>query len=549
MRCWCIALYGLFQVAIMLFLSDNVNAQISGSYPVVVTQLNLACTPAAAGILQHIFGKTDFTCSVSSDETGTMILQVNFGDSISATSTDGESLQLRVNNVFLWLTGGHILTDPDENNYQVLTQVLIRLYKYRTNSYGNIEGYGSPYYIVLWYPVQMQYTDGVVPKVQDLSLARNSYSLPCYLSNNNGYVLYPFNSAVYNVDISKLFDQNNGSSINNFGRVLVGRNIWWPDPSVIQQYQFLVAHSVYDYRTRGYYIAENQLVSGVKGCASPDKLKWPLNNYIDSNLSIGGALEQEGLPLRGGLLDYDNGGQMDLSEWIVNKNRNDPSDDDKNQTDPEVNPPNTDWPEGQSVVDIGRDSFNRYENYWQVETGYYEPLQVSSNLGTLESEALTPFEKEDLELDDMPDVESKTQGLESQITEEIKKWQIYNDLQSLIQPFQATEPFKYEFEVSYEIPSLLNTGGVSPAQPSASATASASHSWAADTPKTIELGKFTLDFSIFTQNSTVNQYVTTIRTILHFVMAVTVFIKIITMVKDAIIGGARGGVMGAAVLG
>ena len=551
MRSWCIALYGLFQVAIMFYSPlSSVFGQIEGNITPTKESVDLMGDRNYIAILQHIFGKTQFSTeyyTYTLDDYTEHHLKVIFGPNVSIQTTSGESVKVRVTNVYVWMTGGHVLQEPDEGLSQVLVQVLVRFSRFKNDQWYSATG--DPIYFAIWSPITMQSANGAEPSVSDLTLTRNTYSLPCYLSNSTGFVLYPFNSAVFKVDATNILNKNSGKQITDFANILIGRNFVWPDPSVVQEYQFLIAHSVYEYATRGYYITENNLGTGLQGFAPVSAFKWPLKNYINANLSIGGAIEREGFPITAGQLDYDNGGQRDLSEWIVNKNRNDPSDDDKNQTDPEVNPPNTDWPEGQSVVDIGRDSFNRYENYWQVETGYYEPLQLSSNLGTLESEALTPFEKDDLELDDMPDVESKTQGLESQITEEIKKWQIYNDLQSLIQPFQATEPFKYEFEVSYEIPSLLNTGGVSPAQPSASATASASHSWAADTPKTIELGKFTLDFSIFTQNSTVNQYVTTIRTILHFIMAITVFIKIITMVKDAIIGGARGGVMGAAVLG
>lgn len=70
-------------------------------------------------------------------------------------------------------------------------------------------------------------------------------------------------------------------------------------------------------------------------------------------------------------LDSDSGGMTDYHEWYQTKHDLlDPSDD--RYTTPEIEVPPEDLPEppeGESVVDIGKDTVGRYENYWDNQVG------------------------------------------------------------------------------------------------------------------------------------------------------------------------------------
>ena len=96
-------------------------------------------------------------------------------------------------------------------------------------------------------------------------------------------------------------------------------------------------------------------------------------------------------------LDTDDGGMTDYHEWYqTDHDLTDPNDDDENTITPPT--PEEDIPEGESVVDIGRDTVNRYDNYWDEQLGDFESLPSISPSSVTPLDALEP---EDIDIQDM----------------------------------------------------------------------------------------------------------------------------------------------------
>lgn len=539
--CRNLALYGLFQVALMVASLSFAQVQPT-TIPIYQSYQYANSSPFLLYVYKHIFEQIGFTCVISEDSSmpgyTEYILDINFGEGVrNLVDSNNTTIQnVGVSGLFIWQSGGLVLNNGvNSDTYQIAVQTVLRFHRIGSNG----KGIGDPYYLVFWNTLEVIYEDAVVPSVSNLSVVKSSYCLPFALDRQNGYILYPFNSPAFPIQVSSVLPRNPEKVIDNFKYALIGYSpvrTWQGSGNE----QFYVVTTNYDYATKAYFINANQValsVTGIQGEVSPSALNWPTNNYINSSLSIGGAISSEGFPTRAGLLDYDSGGQYDLSEWIVNKNRNDPTDDNTDENnDPEVNPPPyEDWPEGQEAVDLGKDTFERYEKYWEDKFGYYAPVTVPTLQTDLPSVSLTPFEDE-LEPEAKIDLESRTQGLESQIETSLARWQIYNDLKALIAPLEASAPFKYDFDFEYELPSLVvaptsSSGGVSP---TASATSSAT--FTPTPPQTVSLGSFSFDMSILYENTTVMSYIRKIRLLIHFVAMIMVFWKVHKMIIGALTG-------------
>lgn len=540
---WYFALYGLFQVA--LILSPLAYGQVTPTNPPILTSYSYSNTsPFLPYLYKYVFERAGVSSTVSFQESmgiSEYVLTVDFGTGVkNLVDNNNTTIQnVGCSGVFIWQSGGLALSNGiDSEQYQVAIQLVLRFH--RIGNQG--QGTGQPYYLVFWNTVEAVFNSATIPSISDLPIVPSSYCLPFALNKQQGYILYPFNCPAYGIQVNRVIPTQANSTIENFRLSLVGYSPLRPWGQSSDS-QFYVVTTNTDFANRAYFINANHIaksVTGFQDAVSASVLNWPLNNYIDHNLSIGGALAREGFPTNAGNLDYDEGGQKDLSEWIVNKNRNDPTDDDRSQNqDPQVNPPpDVEWPEGQNVVDLGKDTFTRYERYWETTTGYYAPLSIKSTDTSLDSIALTPIEDE-IDEEEKVDVLSRTQSLESDIESAFSRWQIYRDLKALISPLESTAPFKYDFQVEFEIPSLLLAQASSSSSSisfSESATMSSSSTFTVDTPTSISLGSFSFDMSFITENTTAMSYIRKFRSVIHFVLLIMLFFKIINMILASALG-------------
>lgn len=519
------ALYGVFQMALILaiilfFIPSFVFAQVDPigvNIPTTFTYDSTQVKPLVIYAFDYCFKKYGFNVTLD-NSSNPISITIDNTKRFSGRNSQGNLVSnLGVASVNWWVTGGTLVGTKVGYETQMCLQITMRVFPTNDNV-----GTGDALYFICWHNLKLIQADlSTKPTILDNELNEKTYTLPVAFNNTDGFTFFPFNKAVYPVDPSTVISaQNSSSQLTNFAAIMKGNYGGYPSRNT----PFMVAQTSYS-SAKGQYFNYLSVLTGFPNAVGRVPLSWPTVKYPDAS----GTKERNNVATSFNQLDYDQGGQVDLSEWMVGKNRSDPTDDDANQV-PEVVPPSdppTEWEEGEYVVDAGKKTAEAYQKYWDDRFGTYEALPTGSISGSINTQYLTSFEYE-LEKESPPDILSKTQSLESEIETTLSRHKIYNDLKTLFAPLQSAAPFSYDFDVEFELPDVVR--GVSAGGSSSGGGSSIGESYSGGgtfspaPPETINVGSFSFDMSMFYENQTVYRIVQVIRQILLFIMIALAYI-------------------------
>lgn len=554
MYCWHFTLYGVFQMALILaviifLFSSPLFAQIEG--PIDGTQFptTFQLNPGVQAnyAIKYALEKIGYSCSFVKRDEGTdaevTVLEVD-NKTILSLNNGGDSSTYRATFIYYWVSGGELQGIESGTEYQLCLQVVLCVKA--CDSTGAMASSATPFYVVCWFNLKLLSADSSSGSFTVSSNPMSdTYSLPIYFTTS-GVKIYPNKKPAYPINVFNIIGVNPGKQYLHFQWVFTGWSYSPQNNGSPNSKCQIVQTTNSSYRNFSWYITANTILWGIPNSVTNEALSWPNLKYFgDAASDSYGVIYPRAYQTS---FDYDSGGQYDLSEWMVGKNRNDPSDDDTEQNpDPQVQPPKTEWEEGQTTVDIGKKTAEGYSKFWKEETGSYAPAYIGSVDTTVVTESMSPFDGY-VDAEPLPDIISKSQTVESQFQGALDKQQIYQDLKSLIAPLSSSSPYKYDFSVSFELPDV--TQAPSAASPSSSGSTPgqvldgvSGTTWSPHPPQTINLGNFSFDMSIFYENQTVYNTIRIIRSIINFMSSLSVFFRIYRMFTSAILGGSVTGAL------